>query len=114
MTSSIRIVAGATITHDRCVTAPLLALLNGEMARSRCIGMDHATFMVEALDTFDHGQSVFARLGGATVPGCVERIDHRAHTITVRWSQDAGTRQRVEGLLRSVVCGRFNPVRAAA
>jgi hypothetical protein len=117
--SSIRIVAGATITHDRCINAPLQASLNGLPAGSRCVGIGHATFTVEA-DTFHNGQTVFAQLGGATVAGRVERAttvpdgnravepgcrhqeaDRRAAARGGLWALQPGTRRSVAGL-RSV------------
>ena len=69
---------------------------------------------MEETETFQDGQMIFARVGGATVAGHVDRVDHGAHTVGVAWNLDCRTKERIEGLLRGVVCGRFNPVRTAA
>ncbi|WP_431860477.1 hypothetical protein [Azospirillum sp.] len=61
----------------------MLASLNGQVARSRCLGIGHATFVVVEADTFRHVQTVFARLGGTIVADRLEQIDLRTQTVAV-------------------------------
>ena len=114
MASTIRIISGAAEPHDRCVRAPLAVSLNGAPARSRCIGMDHATFEVKGAVECRVGKMVIARLDGVCMAGPVDHVDGRAGIVTVAWKRDAGTRGKAEQVLRSVVYGRFNGFRMAA
>ncbi|MCW2239510.1 hypothetical protein [Azospirillum canadense] len=109
-----RIFSGPALQHDQCVHAPLTGSLDGMPSRSRCVGMDHATFHLDETDDFREGQLVLARLNGSTMTGTVERVEHRSALVVIAWKRDAGTQEKVERVLRAVVCSRFIGRRIAA